>query len=184
VSSGRVLSRAPAAAVGFFAVVVAVISDTHLPRGARALPAGCVERLRGSDAILHAGDFVAASVLDELRVLGPPVHAVHGNVDSEELRRLLPATLTVELGAARIGMVHDAGPAAGRLERLRRRFPDADAVVFGHSHVPLHEIGFDAGFQIFNPGSPTDRRRQPRHTMGLAHVHSDGAVAFELVALD
>jgi putative phosphoesterase len=165
-------------------VVVAIISDTHLPHRKRALAAGCIERLQAADAILHAGDFVAASVLEELRALGPPLHAVHGNVDSEELRRLLPATLTVDLGAARIGMVHNAGPAAGRLERMRRRFPGAEAVVFGHSHIPLHEIDSDDGFQIFNPGSPTDRRRQPIHTMGIAHVRPGGDLAFELVALD
>src|SRR5215218_11003031 len=100
---------------------LAIISDTHLPRGSRALPSACVERLRRADLILHAGDFVARSVLEELQLLGPPVAAVHGNVDSAELRELLPAERVVEVGGARIGMVHDAGPAQGRLERLRRR---------------------------------------------------------------
>ena len=160
---------------------LAIISDTHLPRGARALPAACVARLRAADAILHAGDLVALSVLHDLEALGPPVHAVHGNVDAEDVRALLPAQRTVALGGARIALVHDAGPARGRLARLRRRFPEADAVVFGHSHVPLHEEG--DGLQIFNPGSPTDRRRQPRHTMGEAVVR-DGRIAFRLVALD
>jgi uncharacterized protein len=131
--------------------------------------------------VLHAGDFIAAVVLDELQALGPPVVAVHGNMDEQSLRRRLPAERVVEAGGARIGMVHDAGVAAGRLERLRRRFPDADAVVFGHSHIPLRAE--EAEFQIFNPGSPTDRRRQPRHTMGLARV-DDGAVSFEVLALD
>jgi predicted phosphodiesterase len=79
-------------------------------------------------------------------------------------------------------MVHDAGAAAGRLDRMRRRFPGADAVVFGHSHIPLHETDFDAGFQIFNPGSPTDRRRQPRHTMGLCRADR-GELGFEIVDL-
>jgi hypothetical protein len=78
-------------------------------------------------------------------------------------------------------MVHDAGPAAGRLERMRARFPEADAVVFGHSHVPLHEER--EGFQIFNPGSPTDRRRAPRHTMGIAEVE-EGEIRFRIVPLD
>jgi uncharacterized protein len=118
---------------------------------------------------------VAHSVLEELEALGPPVRAVHGNQDSAELRALLPASLVVE----GIGMVHDAGPARGRLERLRRRFPGCTAVVFGHSHIPLHETAPD-GFQIFNPGSPTDRRRQPAHTMGLARIER-GAVAFSLL---
>jgi putative phosphoesterase len=163
-------------------VRLAVISDTHLPRGARRLPDGCVARLRAADAILHAGDLMEASVLAELEALGPPVHAVRGNVDSAELQGRLPATRIVTAGGARIALIHDAGPAAGRLARLRRRFPDAAAVVFGHSHIPLHEQGAD-GFQIFNPGSPTERRRAPRHTMGVATVHS-GRVEFELIALD
>jgi putative phosphoesterase len=159
-------------------VIVAVIADTHMPRGARRLP---VERLRNADAILHAGDFMELSVLHELQALGPPVHAVRGNVDSHELIVRLPLQRVVEFGAVRIGMVHDAGPSQGRLERMRRRFPAADAVVFGHSHIPLHEER--DGFQIFNPGSPTERRRQPRHTMGLAHI--DGTtLTFELIALD
>jgi putative phosphoesterase len=119
-------------------------------------------------------------VLEELEEIGPPVVAVHGNVDAEELRRL-PEERLVTVEGARIAMVHDAGPAKGRLERMRLRFPDADAVVFGHSHIPLHEQR--DGFQIFNPGSPTDRRRQPRHTMGVARVE-DGRVAFQHVVLD
>jgi uncharacterized protein len=165
-------------------VILAIISDTHMPRGGRALPAPCVERLRAADLILHAGDFVSASVLAELRGLGPPVAAVHGNVDDAELRRLLPSARLVRAAGARIAMVHDGGQAAGRLVRLRARFPDADAVVFGHSHAPLHERDPAGGFQIFNPGSPTERRRQPGHTMGAARVGDDGSVEFELIALD
>jgi putative phosphoesterase len=159
-------------------VLIAVISDTHLPRGNRTLPAACVERLRSADLLLHAGDLMTADVLADLRALGPPVQAVHGNVDDEQVRRLLPSARLVDAGGARIAITHDAGPAVGRLERLRLRFADADAVVFGHSHVPLHERD-DSGFQIFNPGSPTDRRRQPVHTMGLAHVGDDGDLTFE-----
>ena len=145
------------------------------------LPDRCLELLAASELILHAGDFSSLEVLREIESLGPPLAAVHGNVDDAELRRLLPAQRVVDAAGARIGLVHDAGPARGRLERLRARFPDADAVVFGHSHVPLHEEA--AGFQIFNPGSPTDRRRQPRHTMGIARVE-EGTVRFELLALD
>jgi putative phosphoesterase len=162
-------------------MTVAIISDTHLPRGARALPASCVERLREADAILHAGDLIELSVLAQLEALGPPVHAVRGNVDSAELQARLPLSRIVEVDGARIAMVHDAGPAAGRLERLRRRFHEADAVVFGHSHLPLLEESDD--FAIFNPGSPTERRRAPVHTMGIATI-SDGRPSFELVALD
>lgn len=145
------------------------------------MPEACLERLRAADLILHAGDLTAPEVLDALEGLGPPVVAVCGNVDAEELRRRLPERTVLEAAGCRIGMVHDAGPARGRLERMRRAFPDADAVVFGHSHIPLHERAED-GFQIFNPGSPTDRRRQPRHTMGMARA-SGGTLEFELVDL-
>jgi uncharacterized protein len=162
-------------------VTLAIISDTHMPRGPRTLPPACVERLRGADAILHAGDLMTTAVLRELEALGPPMHAVHGNVDEPQLTMLLPRVRTVEAGGARIAMIHDAGPSGGRLARMRRTFPDAQAVVFGHSHIPLHEES--GGFAIFNPGSPTERRRAPHHTMGLATVQ-DGAVRFELIALD
>jgi putative phosphoesterase len=162
-------------------VRLAIISDTHLPRGGRRLPEACVERLRAADLVLHGGDVLEAGVLGELEALGPPVLAVHGNVDDPELRRALPAERVVEADGARIGMVHDAGPAAGRLKRLRGRFPGCAAVVFGHSHIPLLEVAPD-GFAIFNPGSPTDRRRQPVHTMGTAEVVG-GAVAFAHVEL-
>jgi putative phosphoesterase len=162
-------------------VLVAVISDTHMPRGGRALPQACVERLRASDLILHAGDLMTAGVLRDLEALGPPVAAVHGNVDAPDLRRTLPEARVLDAAGVRIAVVHDAGPAPGRLARLRRRFPGADAVVFGHSHIPLHQEA--DGFQIFNPGSPTERRRQPRHTMGLARVR-ERRVAFELLDLD
>jgi putative phosphoesterase len=159
---------------------LAIISDTHMPRGARAIPDTCLERCRAADAILHAGDLIDVAVLELLRSLGPPLHAVSGNVDTEAVRRLVPARLQLELGGARIGMVHIPGRAAGRVERLRAAFARCDAVVFGHTHMPEHaELG---GFQIFNPGSPTERRRAPAHTMGLATI-ADGAITFELLAL-
>jgi uncharacterized protein len=162
-------------------MLIAVISDTHLPRGARWLPDECVERIAAADVLLHAGDVMTLDALREIEAIGTPVVAIHGNVDSAELRRMLPAERVVEAAGARIGMVHDAGPRAGRLARMRRRFEGrADAVVFGHSHLPLHEQ--EGEFQIFNPGSPTDRRRAPVHTMGIAHAE-DGRVRFELVEL-
>jgi putative phosphoesterase len=162
---------------------LAIISDTHLPRGARALPHACLERLRAADLILHAGDFVDGAVLEMLRRLGPPVHGVHGNVDRPDVVAALPERRIVEAGGLTIGMIHDAGPAAGRLLRQRAAFAGCAAVVFGHSHIPLHERSDDGAFQLFNPGSPTDRRRQPRHTMGEA-VAQDGALSFRLIALD
>ena len=160
---------------------IAVISDTHMPRGGRRLPEACVARLRAADLILHAGDLMTLPVLRELETYGP-VGAVHGNVDDAEVRALLPVTAEVQTEGGTIGVVHDAGPARGRLERMRRRFPEAAAVIFGHSHIPLHEADAD-GFQIFNPGSPTERRRAPRHTMGVATVRG-ATLAFELIALD
>ena len=159
---------------------MAVISDTHMPRGPRTLPARCVELLRSADAILHAGDFMRIEVLRDLQALGPPVHAVYGNVDDGLLRAALPERLVVPLGGVRVGMIHIAGARTGRLERLRRWFPDADAVVFGHSHMPEHEER--DGFQVFNPGSPTERRRAPTKTMGLATIE-DGRIGFELIHL-
>jgi uncharacterized protein len=162
-------------------VNLAIISDTHMPRRGRTLPRECVRRLRAADLILHAGDLMEPSVLAELQALGPPVHAVRGNVDSMELQARLPLTRIVEAAGARIAMLHDAGPSEGRLARLKRRFPDAQAVVFGHSHIPLLESD-DDGFTIFNPGSPTERRRSPHHTMGIAAAN-DGLIAFELVVL-
>jgi hypothetical protein len=146
----------------------------------RRLPARCTELIAKSDLLVHAGDFVTEEVLDELVALGPPVEAVYGNVDSAPLRRRLAPERLIELPGTKLGVVHDAGPSKGRFERLRARFPDAAAVVFGHSHLPLHESR--DGFQIFNPGSPTERRRAPRHSMGLARVER-GAIAFEHVWL-
>jgi uncharacterized protein len=162
---------------------VAVISDTHLPRGARRLPDACVARLRAADLILHAGDFAALEVLAAIEALGPPVAAVHGNIDAPDVVARLPAERVVDCDGVRVGMVHDAGPAHGRLERQRARFGDCAAVVFGHSHIPLHETSADGAFQLFNPGSPTDRRRQPHHTMGEATITS-GRITFTLLRLD
>jgi putative phosphoesterase len=160
---------------------IALIADTHMPRGNRKLPLRCLELMREADAIVHAGDFNEVEVLRDLEAVRPVI-AVHGNVDSPELRRELPEATSFEAEGVTIAVVHDAGLRVGRLARLRARFPDADLVVFGHSHMPLHESDAD-GFQIFNPGSPTERRRSRSHTMGIATIR-DGAVALELHELD
>jgi uncharacterized protein len=160
---------------------IALISDTHMPKGTRRLPEGCIARLKAADLIVHAGDLSALSVLDELRSYSRVI-AVHGNVDDVEVRHALPESTEFEADGARIAIIHDAGPATGRLDRLRRRFPDADAVIFGHSHQPLHQVD-QTGFQIFNPGSPTERRRAPWPSMGCADA-SDGRLTFELIRLD
>jgi putative phosphoesterase len=161
-------------------VIVAVISDTHLPRGMRRIPEACLERLRAADLILHAGDVTAASALGELEALGPPVQAVHGNMDDAVLRAQLPGTLVVELGGLRIGMTHDAGPRVGREERLVQRFPGCAAVVYGHTHEP--QVARVGEVWILNPGSPTERRRAPSHTMLVLAV-AEGAISPALIPL-
>lgn len=159
---------------------IAVISDTHMPKGARTLPEECVARLRAADLILHAGDVVAASFLEELRRLGPPVEAVYGNMDEPALRDSLPKERVVDADGARIGMVHIPGPLAGREGRLAGRFPGCGAVVYGHTHVPQVELV--DGVWILNPGSPTERRRSPFRSM-IELVAGRGELVPKLVQL-
>jgi putative phosphoesterase len=160
---------------------LAIIADTHMGPGRRKrLPGRCEELIAGSDLLVHAGDIMTLEALAEIEAIGPPVRAVAGNMDGWDLRERLPVTDEIEAGGATVAVLHDAGPAAGRLERMRRRFPGADAVVFGHSHIPLHLREGD--FQVFNPGSPTERRRAPSHSMGLARVEK-GRIELELVEL-
>ena len=144
--------------------MIALLGDTHLPRGSRRLPDACVRILAAADAIVHVGDFTAAPVLAELRSFAPVV-AVHGNVDEPALREELPERLIAELEGVRIGMVHDAGPRAGRHERLRAWFPDCGLVAYGHTHMP--EVELAGGVWVVNPGSPTERRRAPSWTMAV-----------------
>lgn len=158
---------------------VAILSDTHL-RGGRPLPAGAAERIAAADIAIHAGDVSDVEALEAMVALGTPLHAVHGNVDSPQVVKSLPETLSVTVEGVTFAVIHDAGQRRGRLERMCRRFPDADVVVFGHSHMPLHESG--GGLHIFNPGSPTQRRRAPSHTMGIAGV-DDGSLQLEIVDL-
>ena len=152
-----------------------------MPRGGRRLPEACEREIAAADLLVHLGDFSRREVLDSLDALAARTVAVHGNVDSAELRDLLPAETVVQAGGVRLGLIHDAGPRRGRLARMRARFPDADAVIFGHSHMPLHES--EGGFQIFNPGSPTERRRAAHRSMGRAWVRED-TISFEHVVLD
>ena len=141
-----------------------MLADTHAPRRWRSCPPRVAEHLRGADLILHAGDVCTAAVLDELAGYAP-VTAVAGNNDGRDVADWgAGQTAELELAGLRVAMIHDSGPATGRIARMRRRFPGAQLVVFGHSHIPLDESA--AGLRIFNPGSPTDRRRQPRGTLG------------------
>ncbi len=149
---------------------VVVLADTHAPRRWRACPPRVAAQLRGADLILHAGDVCTASVLTELAEYAPVV-AVLGNNDQPDVAAWGAAeTAELDLDGLSVAMVHDSGAAAGRTVRMRRRFPSADLVVFGHSHIPLDESA--RGLRIFNPGSPTDRRRQPHGTLGVLSIDS------------
>ena len=160
---------------------IALLSDTHFPQRGRRLSAAVRAHLEDATAIVHAGDLCDAEALEELEAFGRPLHVVLGN-NGRELDGRLPERLSIEVAGVRIGVVHDAGPRNGRLARLRRRFPDHDVVVFGHSHIPLHEQGED-GFQIVNPGSATDHRgRWPVHTVGELRI-ADGRATFALIDL-
>ena len=143
---------------------IAVLADTHAPRRWKECPPAVARLLQGVDAILHAGDVCVAATLDELSSYAP-VHVVIGNNDVPDVAAWgAVETLELDLGGMPIAMLHDSGPSKGRPARLRKRFPAASVVVFGHSHIPINEI-YD-GQLLFNPGSPTDRRRQPEPTMG------------------
>ena len=150
-----------------------------MPRGSRRLPKECLRRLESAELILHAGDVVAASVLDGLRELAP-VEAVAGNMDEAELLAELPERRIVEVGGVRIGMVHDPRPAVGRGERLAAAFPGCHAVVYGHTHVP--DVSRVGRTWILNPGSPTERRAAPAHSLLILDLDA-GEIRPQLVTL-
>ena len=150
-----------------------------MPRGSRRLPKECLRRLESAELILHAGDVVVASVLDGLRELAP-VEAVAGNMDEAELLAELPERRIVEVGGVRIGMVHDPGRAVGRGERLAAAFPGCHAVVYGHTHVP--DVSRVGRAWILNPGSPTERRAAPAHSLLILDLDA-GEIRPQLVTL-
>jgi len=154
-----------------------VLADTHIPRRAKVLPEAVIPYLKEADLILHAGDLIEIPLLYELSVYGP-VRAVRGNVDPPELD--LPETLEFDFGGARIAMIHDSGRKEGRRKRLKRRFPKARVIVFGHSHIPFLED--EEELLLLNPGSPTDRRRRPHHTFALLYAEG-GDVQAKILAL-
>ena len=158
-------------------MLVVVLADTHIPRRAKGLPAGLTPHLESADLILHAGDLLVEDVLYELESYAP-VRAVKGNVDGWDVR--LPETLEFEVEDVTVAMIHDSGPRKGRSGRMRRRFPGARVVVFGHSHIPWLED--EDGQMLLNPGSPTDRRRAPDHTFALLHAEA-GGIRAEVLAL-
>ena len=159
---------------------VVVLSDTHVRAGGRRrMPADAYRALESADVILHAGDIVTADLLDELSGFAPTI-AVLGNNDVEPDLAHLPETRTEVIDGVRLAMVHDSGPKAGREARLRRRFPDAGVVVFGHSHIPWNQVSVD-GQLLFNPGSPTERRSQPHHTIGVLDLAAGQVVRSEIL---
>ena len=160
-----------------------VLSDTHLrDQGTRRLPDTVYAALRAADVILHGGDVTERGLLHELATYAP-VHAVLGNNDVAELRTTLPERLEVELDGVRVGMVHDSGTTKGRAARVHRMFPDCAVVVFGHSHAPVDELGVD-GQRLFNPGSPTQRRRQPHPSFGLLDFADGRPTGHRIVIVD
>jgi len=157
------------------------VSDTHSPRRWKGCPPTLAEQLAGADLILHAGDVCTADVL-ELLAQFAPVQAVMGNNDLPEVAAWgAPETLELELDGLTVAMIHDSGQAVARTLRMRRRFPDADLVVFGHSHIPMDVTG--DGVRVFNPGSPTDRRRQPYGTFGILDIDSAELVDARIIPL-
>jgi putative phosphoesterase len=167
-------------------VRVVLLSDTHAPRFWKGLPPAVAEHLVGADLVLHAGDVCVPSVLDELAAYAP-VRVVQGNNDGPGVAAWgATETLELDLDGLSVAMIHDAGPRQGRAARLHRRFPDAGLVVFGHSHIPLDETGSFAdgtSVRIVNPGSPTDKRRQPFRTLGLLEVDAGRVLDLRVVPL-
>jgi putative phosphoesterase len=160
-------------------VRVVVISDTHAPRRWKSCPAAVALRLRGADLILHAGDVCTAGVLDELSAYAP-VRAVLGNNDGPDVAAWgAPPVSELDLGGLPVAMVHDSGSKTGRMPRLRKQFPEARLIVFGHSHIPWNES--DGDVTAFNPGSPTDRRSQPQGTIGVLQIEDGRLLAAQIV---
>ncbi|MEU4131195.1 metallophosphoesterase family protein [Streptomyces wuyuanensis] len=135
-------------------------SDTHVPKRARELPGELLDIIERADVVIHAGDWVDTATLDLLEARSRRLVAVYGNNDGPELRDRLPEVARAELGGVRFGVVHETGPAQGRERRCADRFPELDVLVFGHSHIPW-DTAAEGGLRLLNPGSPTDRRRQP-----------------------
>jgi uncharacterized protein len=153
---------------------VVLTADTHVPKRARDLPASLWQAIEAADVVVHAGDWVDVALLDQFEARAARVVGVYGNNDGPPLRARLPEVARVELAGVRLAVVHETGPAAGRERRCAQRFPDVDVLVFGHSHIPWDTVA-PGGLRLLNPGSPTDRRRQP-HCTYLTATLADGAL--------
>ena len=159
-----------------------MLSDTHIPKRARVLPAPVLAAIDGADVVIHAGDWVDDATLDLLEERSRRLIGVWGNNDGPSLRRRLPEVARAELDGVRFAVVHETGPAAGREQRCERDYPDTDVLVFGHSHIPWDSVT-PGGLRLLNPGSPTDRRRQPACTYLTVEVADARLTAVRLVAL-
>ncbi|KIF69051.1 phosphodiesterase [Streptomyces sp. AcH 505] len=157
-----------------------IMSDTHLPKRAKRLPAELLDAIPRADVVMHAGDWVDTDTLDLLEERSARLVGVYGNNDGAELRARLPEVASVTLGGLRFGVVHETGPAQGRERRCAERFPDLDVLVFGHSHIPWDSYADDGRLRLLNPGSPTDRRRQPYRTYLTAEVATTPSTGPEL----
>jgi putative phosphoesterase len=152
---------------GVVPVSLVLTSDTHVPKRARDLPHSLWTAVDAADVVVHAGDWVDVALLDELERRSRRLVAVYGNNDHGALRRRLPEVARTEIEGLRIAVVHETGDARGREARCAVRFPDTDLLVFGHSHIPWDTTA-PGGLRLLNPGSPTDRRRQPHGTFVTA----------------
>jgi uncharacterized protein len=165
-----------------------LLADTHVPNRARAVPAQVWAAVEEADVVFHAGDWQVPDVLDELEARARGLVGVWGNNDGPELRERLPEVARVEIGGVRFAMTHETGTARGRECRMAQAFPDTDVLVFGHSHIPWDTVaGKDTarpGLRLLNPGSPTDRRRQPECTMMTARVRGGQLSQVQLVPVD
>lgn len=151
-----------------------LLADTHVPRRARDLPPAVWDEVDRADVVVHAGDWVDVGLLDALEARSRRLVACYGNNDGPPLRARLPLVAHADVGGLRLGVVHETGQATGREARCDANHPGLDVLVFGHSHIPWDTVT-PAGMRLLNPGSPTDRRRQPACTYGTATVR-DGAL--------
>jgi putative phosphoesterase len=158
-------------------------SDTHVPARARDLPAELWQAIDAADVVVHAGDWVTESLLDAIEARARRLIAVYGNNDGPALRARLPEVARADLAGVRLAVVHETGPATGREHRCANRFADTDLLVFGHSHIPWDSVA-PGGLRLLNPGSPTDRRRQPYATYLTAEIAAGQLTTVELRAID
>lgn len=160
-----------------------IVSDTHVPKRARALPPVLWDAIEAADLVIHAGDWVEVALLDELEARSERLVGVVGNNDGADLRARLPEVATAVVDGIRLAVVHETGQAAGREQRMDAAFPDTDLLVFGHSHIPRDTVS-PAGMRLLNPGSPTDRRRQPAGTFMTAIADAGRLRDLQLIAVD